>query len=1031
MSKRIWKKGLTWCALATLSLSQVSLAGQGVVQAADTGVTINHQTTLPNEIKTYISGTVNSIADLSNGNVKVKLTTKSETDPDVVDSMLLDGALQFNADSKFIVEAGNPTDKTETSAGFDPTANGSLPQVRYTNVGTTKSGDKIDAVWEITKYRKPNEDSRFSMRISSTGALALNCRNLGGVEFTFHLYKAGTTTPANLLLFPAINDVDFRQAFQLSNATLLGHGSNLTLDDAGILVSDERGVDDIVDFPLGGALYQYYGSAMKGLYNSKDADDVNVPANGFDMFGSHGSMKHIEIVKPDFGPVKIPKARWEVKQSKLSAKDEVAFDFVQPINALDKDINHRYKNWETRFTLPEHLKDAKIELVDEAGKVIPTTQKRLSDGRYEVIVTSATMKKLSFDGETYRFKITGQVSDKTVNQSSWTLTAETTVDNLKDKVVMKTKPITNKVPVTLTYTRKGTQDEVAKTKHLEVGYGQPWDLKASTTVEGYLLDTTNKPVLMGKRVDFQEKNIDLFYIPRKQSLQVNYLLEDGIVLGKDSVPAFYHEAYGTSASDIDDMYSLVTEKLPKNAAGFLKSENETINYYYRKTNGYWVELNYGAQAITRLDYRGNIRSNGIDYSDGEVITLINADEKSLLVHHDHAEKGALSQQHLKPGQSVNVTLVNGDSVNVSLAADGKATIVRESAGYTMTSVIQRGNWENTTQIYDWRKQLVEEQITHVNGVAGQILSRFTKQYADGLVATSNVLTNGKVKPNTTANDVAGTTFKRSVKLTPKVSNAASLAMITPATVKSDNDTSKNDKLVGDDTTDSETAKQDDDTNEVIKDEETSSSEKADKTSESDEIDVTEDGSQDTVDPETVEPVLSFEDDLVVAPVNKDTAFDEAMVGDVVDDDRALQGLADKHKIDVYEGDKLLKSETVGTGEKVMLQKPDVEEHIDIEMPLPLPKKQTPGKEEPKSPELPIVAQPNQAPKVLPEAFEVTPKADGNMTTREPGGNPTGKTSGHLPGTGSDMTYWLTVLGLSSLILSLVGFFVIRGGKKHV
>lgn len=62
------------------------------------------------------------------------------------------------ADSKFIVETWNPTDQTETSASFDPMANGRLPKIRYTNVATTKSGDKIDAVWEITKYRKPQED---------------------------------------------------------------------------------------------------------------------------------------------------------------------------------------------------------------------------------------------------------------------------------------------------------------------------------------------------------------------------------------------------------------------------------------------------------------------------------------------------------------------------------------------------------------------------------------------------------------------------------------------------------------------------------------------------------------------------------------------------------------------------------------------------------------------------------------------------------------------------------------------------------
>ena len=478
--------------------------------------------------------------------------------------------------------------------------------------------------------------------------------------------------------------------------------------------------------------------------------------------------------------------------------------------------------------------------------------------------------------------------------------------------------------------------------------------------------------MSGKTVDFHEKQLDLFYIPRKQNLKVNYLLEDGTVLSKQDVPAFYHETYGTSASDIDDMYALVTEKLPKNAAGYLKSENETINYYYRKTKGYWVELNYGAQAITRLDYRGNIRSNGINYNDGEVITLINGENKSLLVHHDTVSKGAMSQQKLAPGKSVNVTLLNGDTVTVSLGTDGKAKVVRQSTSYQMTSEIQQGNWVNSTAIYDWQKTLVEEQITKVNGVSGQILSRFTKQYTNGLVATSNVVTNGNVKPNTTAKDVAGTTFKRSVKMAPKTAAQPEVALakmsdVLSNTAKTDEDSTQNDE------------------------------------------------SEDIVEPvddhgeaEAVEPKVSFEDTLVSAPVNKATTFDASAAGDIVDDKKAMQGLTNQHQVSVYDGDKLLKSGTVPTGEKLMVEKADPEAASDDT--------------------------PSDA-KKLPEQstgglLEVNPEADGNMTTREPG-DPTGKTSGQLPGTGSDITFWVTAMGLLVLVLTLVGFFIIRGGKKHV
>lgn len=267
----------------------------------------------------------------------------------------------------------------------------------------------------------------------------------------------------------------------------------------------------------------------------------------------------------------------------------------------------------------------------------------------------------------------------------------------------------------------------------------------------------------------------------------------------------------------------------------------------------------------------------------------------------------------------------------------------------------------------------------MNGVSGQILSRFTKQYTDGLVATSNVVTNGNVKPNTTAKDAPTTKFKRSIKLAPE---KATTEQTTPALALAELSATESDQTID-----------------------------VDGSSKTDEAAVVEEQPGENLAAEAIEPELSFEDILDVAPINKATSFDASTAGDIVDDKNAMQGLTNQHEVSVYDGNKLLKSGTVATGEKLMLEKAEPNDQAASD--------NTPSQAK-KVPE-----QPTNGP------LEVSPEADGNMTTREPGA-PTGKTSGQLPGTGSDMTYWLTILGLVSLIVVLiVGFILIRGGKKHV
>ncbi|ELA07056.1 cell surface protein precursor () [Weissella ceti NC36] len=854
-----------WVSLLALGTSQFLSFSQLIVHGAGQPISVNHQSVLPNGVKTDIRGTISSINDLSNGNVKVKLITQSEADPKELDDILLDGALQFGGNSQLIVEKGNASQNNATSVSFDPQDKGALPQVLFTNVGTTKSGQNVDLGWEVTKYRKPKDESRLTLRVGDQGALHASMRQLGGIESRLTFYHAGTKKPINLMMFPAINDIDYSQAFKLSNATLLGAGSNITAGPNGLMLSDPTPVNGLADFPLGGLLYQYYGSELLTMYNSLHADDVEPASNGYDIFGAFGTIKSIEVAKPDFGEVKIPKASWKYTDKALKANDDVAIELVQPINALDKDINHRYENWETKFTLPEKLNDAKIELVDNNGNVVPTTQKKLSDGRYQVVVTPETMKTLGFKGETYRFKITGKVDGKITDQTTWQFVADTNIDKIKDTIATKTKPIENKATVTVRYLRKDTTEEIAKTQTAKFGYGKPWEIKLGKDVTGYILDAENAAKLSGQIVDFHEKNIDLVYIPREQNLTVNFMLEDGTPLGKTDVPAFYNELYGSSANDIDDIYSLVVEKLPENAAGLLKSENENVNYTYRKTRGYWVELNYGAQAITRMDYRGNIRSNGIDYNDGELITLVNDKDNALIVQHDVERQGGISQQSLTPGQSVDVKLTTGDKVTVSLDDQGTAKIFRDSAYYDMTSEIKQGNWTNTTRIFTGDKKLVEEQITTMNGVSGEIISRTTKQISDGYTVQAEVVTKEQGQPNTKAINVPGTEFKRSVKLSGKPQTAlAALAPVSDTEVQ-----------------------------------------------------------ELPIENEAADPVFTPEDTVSGAaemPVNDENKFDEnAPQGDLIDDERAMKNLTDQNKVSVFKDGKLLKEGTIPNGQQLTVE----------------------------------------------------------------------------------------------------------------
>ncbi|MBM7616623.1 hypothetical protein JOC36_000156 [Weissella uvarum] len=1081
-------------------VKQVGLMGAGILVLSTIGTSviyaagvmnINYTGILPNGLKTTAKGTIRSIDDISNGNLKVKLTTKSEDDPKKLNDYVVKGALQVNANSSFKLLSGKPVESAQNNYRFDPKdKNSPMPSVLITNIGETKAGQKIDAVWTMTSFNKPDGESKYSqektmdvvdedvqaeankmrnvkdtesktlgklaeqqglagtqtkqtdtesaerhdetndddkakedsskaaknqvesqsiktdkseqtkadsktseaetkavnnsyvrMSVGQGGALSVNMREMGGVDYTVKFYKAGTRTPLNLLMYPVVNDIDYSQVFGIKNATLLGHGSNITSPDGNTLVSDSSGTDGLVDFPNGGGVYQSFGSELNVHYNSKGLNGVNIGVNGFDLLGSYGSVKNIEVSKPDFGPVKIPKAKWEIDEKDFKPGKEVKASFVQPINHLDKDINHRYKNWETTLTVPQAIKQAKIKMVDAQGNAIPTTQKDLGNQRYQLSVSSETMKKLRFAGETYHFEITGQLDDQLVDQTVLAFKADTNIDGIKDTIQYKTKPIEHKSSVKLHFKFKGTNQEIAKAKEIKVGYGKPWQVKLKE-LKGYTLDKQNSAKLSGDKVNFKNKEITLFYEPKAQKLQVNYLTEDGKSLGKNDVKTKYHEIYGTSSKDIDDVYSLITEKLPKNAAGFINDRDEKVNYYYRKTRGYWVELNYGAQAITRVDYHGNIRSNGIEYNDGEIITLVNT-ENGVDVQHDRKGQGALTDKPLGIGQSTTFRAANGDIIKITVNSSQQAMIYRDSFGYKMKTDINQGNITNTTGVYNGGETLAQEYIDVVNGVTGTKISRQIKDYSqDGYTATSEAVTKGKGQRNTSAVNTAGTSFKRSAKVVSATPKVAQFSM--PV----------NDEVADDD-----------------------------------EIAL-----------EITDPKLEYTDELKGSADQvgeKSNQFGAGPTGDIVDDQRANQNLTGKQEVKVYKGKQLVKQGQIKNGEKLKIEAiedvPDKQGNKQDSQSAEK-RKSNPAKQAGKST---VEHHPNKQPKPQGEpkhnsnakagsaSDNANPKptmpTDAKGNSAEKGSN-FEKRSGFLPKMGWNRATWLTVLG--SVILSFLAVFVI-------
>lgn len=458
----------------------------------------------------------------------------------------------------------------------------------------------------------------------------------------------------------------------------------------------------------------------------------------------------------------IPQGSWQINDSSYQVGKKITATFNQPVNNFN--IPYRYSNWETTLTLPSDFVSPTIQVLDNTGKSVTAQIDNLGNNQYKATISPDTMAALAFNGETYSFVATGTLNAQLTDQTVLNFNADTVINDTSTNTPYQTNPISHKITVKVKYLRQGSTDSVAKSSIYVFGYGKAWSVPPLAVLPtGYYLDTqTTKDVMSGDKLNFTDKTLTYYYAPIEKNIFVNYYDESGTKIGDNSFKANYLESYTTSAQDIEDTYSLLTNRIPKNATGIVGNTDVTVNYYYRKTKGYWVDLGYHSSGITRLDYHGHIRSNALQYADGQMITLINT-KNGILLYQDDKE-GSVMEKEINSGKIETLKVGNNDSITVQVQAMGSAIITRKTPVYTMVTQISKGNFSNTTKIYNG-KTLVEEDSYQANGVKGVLLNQQIKKFISGrYVVTSKKILTGSINTlNQSAQDAPATEYVMQMK----------------------------------------------------------------------------------------------------------------------------------------------------------------------------------------------------------------------------------------------------------------------------
>ncbi len=270
------------------------------IPSAYASMVVNHQATLSDGLQYQVSGTINSIADVSNGNLKANLLVDASLTPDKVKNQLLDGALQISANSQFIVQSGTPILDNAKSKTFDVNEGESVqPAVLVTQVGKTETGESLDVLVSLQKVTGTTA-GKSELTINgntSDGSLDIGETALASVQMAFQFQDSTTHQPVKLFMFPVIGDIDGNQQISL-NGTVLAHGPNLTETPSGLFASDSTLTNGFSDFPSGGLLYELYGDTMVSNFNTTSDGSSNVSGVGYGIFGSYGSVKNVPLIYP-------------------------------------------------------------------------------------------------------------------------------------------------------------------------------------------------------------------------------------------------------------------------------------------------------------------------------------------------------------------------------------------------------------------------------------------------------------------------------------------------------------------------------------------------------------------------------------------------------------------------------------------------------------------------------------------------------------------------------------------------------------
>lgn len=220
------KRLITLCFLLVLSCL-ITISAKAAT--TNTPVIINSQGTLTNGLQYAATGTISSIADISNGSFDANLFVNSGQAPATVQKVMLNGAIQVGSNSSFTVRQGTPISQSATSDTFSVNStDATYPSVLVTHVGQTQAGESLDVLVTFQQVTDTTPDkSTVTLTSASDGSINVGTSNLDGVKVSYQFQDSNTHQPVTLLIFPVIGDVDYTQQFAL-NGTVLGTGANLS-----------------------------------------------------------------------------------------------------------------------------------------------------------------------------------------------------------------------------------------------------------------------------------------------------------------------------------------------------------------------------------------------------------------------------------------------------------------------------------------------------------------------------------------------------------------------------------------------------------------------------------------------------------------------------------------------------------------------------------------------------------------------------------------------------------------------------------